>query len=272
MRCAYNYTQSKVVRLAARDLPNRAKDAADSAENGVAIECAMSKQITLAKTLKISSRKKNANPHTSDKNPDTTGTNACGGEVVIDLDEDIADEGAFLDGLSHEEAIKLEEIPEVLDDFFNDEDDEFQNDLVSEAGTQPNTASSSAPSTALSSSMLQPEVLQGFDDEMGQSWVYPINYPLRDYQFNIVHKSLFKNTLVSLPTGLGKTFIAAVVMYNFYRWYPRGKVVFLAPTKPLVAQQIEACYKVAGIKQETMAEMTGELHSHATVSAILVHT
>jgi ERCC4-related helicase len=31
------------------------------------------------------------------------------------------------------------------------------------------------------------------------------------------------NTLVWLPTGLGKTLIAAVVMYNFHRWYPTGK-------------------------------------------------
>lgn len=28
------------------------------------------------------------------------------------------------------------------------------------------------------------------------------------------------NTLVCLPTGLGKTLIAAVVMYNHYRWFP----------------------------------------------------
>ena len=34
-----------------------------------------------------------------------------------------------------------------------------------------------------------------------------------------------QNTLVSLPTGLGKTLIAAVVMYNYYRWFPTGKVV-----------------------------------------------
>ena len=48
-------------------------------------------------------------------------------------------------------------------------------------------------------------------------------------------------------------------MYNFYRWYPQGKVVFMAPTKPLVAQQIEACYKVMGIPQSHMQEMTGKL-------------
>ncbi|XP_069064819.1 Fanconi anemia group M protein isoform X2 [Pleurodeles waltl] len=101
------------------------------------------------------------------------------------------------------------------------------------------------------------ETLPGFDLAAGSVWIYPTNMPIRDYQFNIAQSALLQNTLVCLPTGLGKTFIAAVVMYNFYRWYPSGKIVFMAPTKPLVAQQIEACYCVMGIPQEHMAEMTG---------------
>ena len=99
------------------------------------------------------------------------------------------------------------------------------------------------------------------------------NYTQRDYQFKIVEESLFNNTMVCLPTGLGKTFIAAVVMLNFYRWFPSSKVVFMAPTKPLVGQQIEACHKVriclcgisarkvTGIPQEDTCEMTGHMKS-----------
>ena len=82
------------------------------------------------------------------------------------------------------------------------------------------------------------EYIAGFCEENGKTWQYPINLPLREYQFSIVKRCLFQNTLVCLPTGLGKTFIAAVVMLNFYRWYPQGKIVFLAPTKPLVNQQV----------------------------------
>jgi Fanconi anemia group M protein len=62
---------------------------------------------------------------------------------------------------------------------------------------------------------------------------------------------------VSLPTGLGKTLIAAVVMYNYYRWFPEGKIVFLAPTRPLVSQQLDACYKVMKIPERDTAEITG---------------
>ena len=75
------------------------------------------------------------------------------------------------------------------------------------------------------------------DPEAIKTWIYPskclllsyilirtANYSRRDYQFNIVKSALFENTMVCLPTGLGKTFIAAVVMHNFYRWFPLGKV------------------------------------------------
>ncbi|KAG2123566.1 P-loop containing nucleoside triphosphate hydrolase protein [Suillus clintonianus] len=88
-------------------------------------------------------------------------------------------------------------------------------------------------------------------------WIYPLNQPKRDYQFNIVRHCLFDNTLVALPTGLGKTFIAGVVMLNFYRWFPKGKVVFVAPTKPLVAQQIDACHRTCGIPGCDAVELTG---------------
>jgi ATP-dependent DNA helicase MPH1 len=47
-----------------------------------------------------------------------------------------------------------------------------------------------------------------------QNWLFPINREKRDYQFNIIKNSLFENCMVALPTGLGKTFIAAVVMFN----------------------------------------------------------
>lgn len=97
------------------------------------------------------------------------------------------------------------------------------------------------------------------DLQAASHWVYPIvqGKDIRDYQFNIAHKALFNNVLCSLPTGLGKTFIAAVVMMNFYRCFPQGKIIFTAPTKPLVAQQIEACHSIGGIPNEDSCEMTG---------------
>uniref|UniRef100_A0A8C8A7Q4 ATP-dependent RNA helicase FANCM n=1 Tax=Otus sunia TaxID=257818 RepID=A0A8C8A7Q4_9STRI len=110
---------------------------------------------------------------------------------------------------------------------------------------------------AAAAAAADPSPVAGFCEVAGSIWIYPTNYPVRGYQVRMAHAALVGNTLVCLPTGLGKTFVAAVVMYNFYRWFPSGKVLFLAPTKPLVAQQMEACARVMGIPARHMAEMTG---------------
>lgn len=38
----------------------------------------------------------------------------------------------------------------------------------------------------------------GFDPSTGNSWIYPTNYQVRQYQYNISRASLFKNTLVCI--------------------------------------------------------------------------
>ncbi|NXY11768.1 FANCM protein, partial [Pteruthius melanotis] len=69
--------------------------------------------------------------------------------------------------------------------------------------------------------------VEGFSEAAGSIWIYPTNLPVRPYQERMAGAALLANTLVCLPTGLGKTFVAAVVMYNFYRWFPSGKVLSL---------------------------------------------
>ncbi|KAI8897710.1 hypothetical protein BC833DRAFT_592599 [Globomyces pollinis-pini] len=96
-----------------------------------------------------------------------------------------------------------------------------------------------------------------YDENNLKTWIYPINYSLREYQYKICLAALASNTLVCLPTGLGKTFIAAVVMFNYFRWFPDGKIIFMAPTKPLVNQQIEACFNITAIPQDVTVELTG---------------
>ncbi len=58
----------------------------------------------------------------------------------------------------------------------------------------------------------------------------------RSYQQSIFANSLNKNSLVVLPTGLGKTVIA-LMLATYYFNSNNKKILFLAPTKPLVEQQ-----------------------------------
>ena len=99
------------------------------------------------------------------------------------------------------------------------------------------------------------------DPSTASTWIYPCSpdYPKRNYQWEITNTALSHNTLVSLPTGLGKTFIAATVVYNYYRWFPTGRILFLAPTLPLVQQQVQACYRITGIPVSDTGLLTGKL-------------
>lgn len=60
----------------------------------------------------------------------------------------------------------------------------------------------------------------------------------RLYQIKIFEKCIDKNCLVVLPTGLGKTLIALMLAIERMKKFPGEKVVFLAPTKPLVEQHL----------------------------------
>lgn len=104
----------------------------------------------------------------------------------------------------------------------------------------------------------EPPTHHKLDTEAMKTYVYPTNLgKIRDYQFSIVKRGLFHNLLVALPTGLGKTFIAATIMLNWYRWTKDAQIVFVAPTKPLVSQQVDACFGIAGIPRSQTSMLTG---------------
>jgi len=65
----------------------------------------------------------------------------------------------------------------------------------------------------------------------------------REYQNKIFETCVKKNCLVVLPTGLGKTLIALMLAIERMKRFPGEKVVFLAPTKPLVEQHITSFKK-----------------------------
>jgi len=60
----------------------------------------------------------------------------------------------------------------------------------------------------------------------------------REYQEKIFATCAEKNTLVVLPTGLGKTLIALMLTIHRMKEFPAKKVVFLAPTRPLAEQHL----------------------------------
>ncbi|KAG8165434.1 hypothetical protein KVR01_005709 [Diaporthe batatas] len=137
-----------------------------------------------------------------------------------------------------------------------------QTNLWGDAVRETEAPQSQVPSRRVYRVDMPPEAPthHALDHEALKTWVYPTNLgPTRDYQFSIVKNGLFNNTLVALPTGLGKTFIAATIMLNYFRWTKNSKIIFVAPTKPLASQQVEACMNVAGIPRSQATLLTGEI-------------
>jgi ERCC4-related helicase len=66
-----------------------------------------------------------------------------------------------------------------------------------------------------------------------------INIQPREYQKKIFEIAKENNTLVVLPTGLGKTLIALLLAIERKKIFPESKILFLAPTKPLAEQHFE---------------------------------
>lgn len=65
-----------------------------------------------------------------------------------------------------------------------------------------------------------------------------MNLTPRAYQLAIYNSIIQNgNTLVVLPTGLGKTLIAVMLIRDKMK---EGKVLFLTPTKPLAKQHLKS--------------------------------
>ncbi len=77
----------------------------------------------------------------------------------------------------------------------------------------------------------------------------------RLFQLELASTALQRSTLVVLPTGLGKTVVALMVLVARL---PRGKVLFLAPTRPLVEQHASFLENVLA-DSSIVVSFTGEI-------------
>jgi Fanconi anemia group M protein len=87
----------------------------------------------------------------------------------------------------------------------------------------------------------------------------------REYQRRIVERALDINTLVVLPTALGKSVIAELVAAELLQRYPGCRVLMMAPTKPLALQHRESILRHLKLEREEVATVTGEMPDRSVV-------
>ncbi len=94
-----------------------------------------------------------------------------------------------------------------------------------------------------------------------------LNHPLiktnkveaRLYQQTLFASCIKENSLVVLPTGLGKTVLFLMIAAHRLEKYPEGKIVFCAPTKPLLDQHERTLKESLNIDTETIIQVSGQI-------------
>jgi ERCC4-related helicase len=85
---------------------------------------------------------------------------------------------------------------------------------------------------------------------------------LKDFEPRLYQESIFNtctkfNTLVVLPTGVGKTAIFLMMAAFRLNMYPKSKVLLLGPTRPLIDQYAQVFEKYFDIEKDKIAIFTG---------------
>jgi ERCC4-related helicase len=86
---------------------------------------------------------------------------------------------------------------------------------------------------------------------------------LRSYQKNIADSAQRRNTMVILPTALGKTVISLLVCADILYNYRDKRILVMAPTRPLVSQHMKYFSSVLKISEENIASVTGRILPYA---------
>ncbi len=88
----------------------------------------------------------------------------------------------------------------------------------------------------------------------------------RAYQEAIMGACANKNSLVVLPTGLGKTIIAILICIVRLHKYPGSQIIFLAPTKPLIQQHYQTFKELSNFNEDQMVLITGAISPEKRVN------
>jgi len=91
--------------------------------------------------------------------------------------------------------------------------------------------------------------------------IWPNTVEFRLYQKHIAETASERNTLVILPTAMGKTVISAMVAANTLCNYRDAKVLVMAPTRPLVMQHRNSFLRILKLKEKDTAILTGKTPS-----------
>lgn len=81
----------------------------------------------------------------------------------------------------------------------------------------------------------------------------------REYQLDLFKRCLDEDLLIVLPTGLGKTAVALLLIAEMLYRHPDKKCVLLAPTRVLASQHQTFLCRMLNVHSDEIAVVTGEM-------------
>jgi len=84
-----------------------------------------------------------------------------------------------------------------------------------------------------------------------------VNITPRGYQESIFETCKNKNTLVILPTGIGKTLLSILLTIHRLNQFPNSKALICSPTKPLCNQHLKTFMEKTTIEKDKIILYTG---------------
>jgi Fanconi anemia group M protein len=99
--------------------------------------------------------------------------------------------------------------------------------------------------------------LSEFTPRVPEHKMYLKDFEPRLYQESIFNTCTKNNTLVVLPTGIGKTAIFLMMAAYRLNLYPKSKILLLGPTRPLIEQYFAVFKKHFNIDEKKMSIFTG---------------
>ena len=88
--------------------------------------------------------------------------------------------------------------------------------------------------------------------------IKPDSIERREYQVKVAERAIGSNTLVVLPTGLGKTVVALLTIAEYLKRYEDQSCIFLAPTRVLVHQHSRFLQDNLALPVDKVSVITGE--------------
>lgn len=104
-------------------------------------------------------------------------------------------------------------------------------------------------------------MLVDVDEAAVESWICPSNVSLDQYQIDLVKSALVNDCVVILPAGIDRMLVSSIVMYNYSRFFPNLKCVFITNSIAKAESARASYHSIFGLSASSQVLSTNQTPS-----------